>query len=97
MINVSIALERFYLPGDRKLPMSGGICFKSNGWGIFFLVCWRLSLFPCSLFTLLGFIFTGHDSSTGLNSSRGRTGCQRFDIQPRHFKGVKNGTSGYLA
>ena len=39
---------------------------------------------------------TGPDSSSGRASASG-AGGRRFVIRPRHTKGVKNGTSGYLA
>ena len=39
---------------------------------------------------------TGPDSSSGRASASG-AGGRRFETRPRHTKGVKNGTSGYLA
>ena len=39
---------------------------------------------------------TGLDSANGRASASGMGGCG-FDTWPRHTKGVKNGTSGYLA
>ena len=45
-------------------------------------------------------IYSAHtyspDSANGRASSLG-AGGRRFDPGPRHTKGVKNGTSGYLA
>ena len=40
--------------------------------------------------------YTGPDSSSGRASASG-AGGRRFETWPRHTKGVKNGTSGYLA
>ena len=39
---------------------------------------------------------TGPDSANGRASASG-AGGRGFDPGPRHTKGVKNGTSGYLA
>ena len=39
---------------------------------------------------------TAPDSSSGRASASG-AGGRRFETRPRHTKGVKNGTSGYLA
>ena len=39
---------------------------------------------------------TGPDSANGRASASG-AGGPGFDLGPRHTKGVKNGTSGYLA
>ena len=39
---------------------------------------------------------TGPDSSSGRASASG-AGGRRFETRPRHTKGVKNGTSGYIA
>ena len=39
---------------------------------------------------------SGPDSSSGRASASG-AGGRRFETRPRHTKGVKNGTSGYLA
>ena len=39
---------------------------------------------------------TGPDSSSGRASASG-AGGRRFETRPRHTKGVKNGTTGYLA
>ena len=36
------------------------------------------------------------DSSSGRASASG-AGGRRFETRPRHTKGIKNGTSGYLA
>ena len=43
-----------------------------------------------------GKLDTGPDSSKGRASASGAGGL-KFKIRPRHTKGVKNGTSGYLA
>ena len=45
---------------------------------------------------LLYLTITGPDSSSGRASASG-AGGRRFETRPRHTKGVKNGTSGYLA
>ena len=42
------------------------------------------------------FAVTGPDSSSGRASASG-AGGRGFETRPRHTKGVKNGTSGYLA
>ena len=40
--------------------------------------------------------YTGPDSSSGRASTLGAGSCG-FDSQPHHTKGIKYGTSGYLA
>ena len=56
--------------------------------GVFLLFAGgSLSLFFIIILTQVAFKFTGPDSS------RGRLGCQSFDTQPGHSKGVKNGSA----
>ena len=59
---------------------------KVSGLNQYLYTCSKYMLFQC----------TGPDSANGRVSASG-AGGRGFDPGPRHTKGVKNGTSGYLA
>ena len=54
------------------------------------------AVLSCSSRSSLILVCTGPDSANGRASASGAGGCG-FDPGPCHTKGIKNGTSGYLA